>query len=339
MSDFKIYGFSCLRNGVKYDYPFVESFKSLVPLVEKTVIAFDDGVDESRKHLAEIPSLELKDYKWPDHILNGNSIGVMTNYAIEELRNNEDVENAWGMYLQADELLLETEIEQIKADIKFAHENGYDCVRFRYIHFWEDHNKIACGKRWYPQEIRAIKLNSKIRNHGDGQTFDTYEKPYESNCHVFHYGHVRDASAYKDKMEHFHSLYYTGLRLFRKNFIQNYLKKEPVWEYRGRHPRLMWDRIKKLGGETNFKKPSNTMYVCDDKAKYSQELINSFDVSKVEFIKSKSEVPSGERKYIVYPTKKSKVGFSLKSPLARKWEPEFLLVMKASEKGFSQKNR
>ena len=43
----RVSGFTFVRNGVKFDYPVLESLRSLLPLVEELVIVVGKGEDET----------------------------------------------------------------------------------------------------------------------------------------------------------------------------------------------------------------------------------------------------------------------------------------------------
>lgn len=103
----------------------------------------------------------------------GQILSQQTNIALDALRAAHGSEDdAWGVYLQCDELIHEDEVARIKEDIE-----------------------VALSKRWYPHEVRAIKLKSDIKSFGDAQGFSGVTKSYESECRILHYGHVREARA------------------------------------------------------------------------------------------------------------------------------------------------
>ena len=45
-------GFSFIRNGVSLDYPFVEAYRSILPLIDELVVAVGDSTDGTRDFLA-----------------------------------------------------------------------------------------------------------------------------------------------------------------------------------------------------------------------------------------------------------------------------------------------
>ncbi len=56
----QVSGFSVVRNAIRYDYPFIESLQSLLPLVDELVLAVGDCDDGTVEALAAIDSKKLK---------------------------------------------------------------------------------------------------------------------------------------------------------------------------------------------------------------------------------------------------------------------------------------
>lgn len=56
----KVTGFSFIRNGIKYDYPIVESIKSILHVVDKYFIAVGNSDDQTRELVMNIASDKIK---------------------------------------------------------------------------------------------------------------------------------------------------------------------------------------------------------------------------------------------------------------------------------------
>ena len=56
----KISGFTFVKNAVKYDYPVVESIRSLLPLVDEMVIGIGDSEDDTEELIKAIGSRKIK---------------------------------------------------------------------------------------------------------------------------------------------------------------------------------------------------------------------------------------------------------------------------------------
>jgi len=343
----KIYGFTLLRNGIKYDYSFKECLLALSELVEKIYIAVGESDDGTREALEEFDFLEIIDTKWDPEMMGdgGQILSHQTNIALEHLRKEHGSDpDAWGMYLQCDELIHERDLEQIKEDIEAAHKGNHDSVRFRYLHFWKDHYHIAISKRWYPQEVRCIKLDQEIWSFGDAQGFSGIKNLYESDCHIYHYGHVRDAEKLAEKQELLTRMIRPAEK-FKKYFSRekkafSKTKYIPLLE---RHPILMKERIEKMG-ESYELRESDLVYIVGDRSLLDESLLERVNTKKLIFVNNPEEVPFEyrDKKMVIlsptlfqnflYPSKTPK---SFESPIAREWSESIRLKFQLSEKGIS----
>lgn len=241
----KLYGFTLLRNGVKYDYPFRESLRSLSSLCERVYVALGNSEDNTAQTLSEFTNLEILPTVWDENLRkSGLVLSQQTNIALSALRTAHP--DAWGIYLQADEVLSEQDFSRIRDDIAIADHSGCDAVSFRYLHFWQSYDRVAIAKRWYPQEIRAIRLGSEAKSYGDAQSFTPVQKRFESDAFVYHYGHVREASAYQQKKADFNRWWHSDsemAKVLAKGVRRD--KHEPTISYLGPHPMFMKERMAK----------------------------------------------------------------------------------------------
>lgn len=338
----RLFGFSFIKDGLRFDYPFKEAFSSIQPLVEEMVLAVgknDDGTSEALTQMGFITQVPTV---WDMSLLGkgGKIFSEQMNIALSSLREKHGkVEGAWGLCVHSDELIHPHDYEKLKRDLKEAEDNGYDAIRFRYLHYWKSHFKVATNKRWYPSEIRAVKLNSKVESYGDAQGFSGFSKVYESDVYIHHIGHVRDEKKKEEKQK------------FLINFIRDPNKFSKYWkrekkafaktktlDYRISHSELMRERIEKYGEKFDLPQ-RDQIYLLVEEAEPFESLAKFLNVKKVNWIKKKSEVPREDRLEIVDLRRrkffKGPIGDSMESPLAREWDLETYFILKVSEKGFS----
>lgn len=342
----KLYGFTLLRNGVKYDYSFKESLMSLEPIVEKTYLALDPGSDSTEAEIKKLTSVKIIPSLWDMNLKKGLVLSVETNKALAALRADHGTEeNAWGIYLQADEVLHEDDYEILKRDIETAEKSGCDAITFRYLHFWQTHHHVAVSKKWYPNEIRAIKLNTKIESWGDAQGFRLFHKVFNTEARIFHYGHVREQSSYEEKMRDMGTLYHTAENLEER--LAKGLKdahKNKCILYFGTHPKVMKERILRMNDIWELA-PKENVYIVGNSQKYSPEILKSINANKVIWCKSTNDVPNTERRNMVLTEpsvldlflKRSTTPKKMKSKHAQNWNSDFRLILQLSEKGVGLK--
>lgn len=339
----QLHGFSLLRNGVKYDYPFRESLAGLRALCESVTVAVgasDDGTEDALKNLgvAQIPTV------WDEEKRRGGLIlSEQTNIALGELRKRAPA--GWGFYLQADEAVSERDFERIKADLVKAEAEGCDAISFRYLHFWQSYEAIAVGKRWYPQEIRCVRLEApSIESYGDAQSFRGWKKRYESDAVIWHYGHVREAAAYEKKKKDFHRWWHPDSEIagvIAKG--EKVERNEETLAYLGPHPSFMKERIQAQGGLTPSLKKS--LKVLGRREHYSPAFLREVQAN-LEWTEDEAvilrEKPEGAvllrslsplSRLFSLGKFGSRVPRAMGSPQAREWTPEFRALLLFSEKG------
>jgi hypothetical protein len=344
----KIYGFSFLKDGVRYDYPFKEAFKSLSSIASKTYVALGQNDDGTKEELEKLPEIEIIPTIWDMSLLGKGGVifSEQANIALNKIREAHGSEkSAWAVYLQSDEILHEDSIEQLKADIEKADLEGCDAVRLRYFHFWKSHYKVAINKRWYPTEIRVVKLDSKIVNHGDAQGFSGFTKVYDSDVYIHHYGHVRDEEKRQEKQK-FLIKYIRQSEKFQKYFKreQKAFADTKTLTVLLKHPKVMTSRIEKMGESFTLNEVSK-VYIVGNQSQYSDSTKAKINAKEVFWCTSLSEVPKALRikaiilepsimEKFLYP---SKIPKAMLSELARPWDRDSFLLLKLSEKGVSFK--
>lgn len=336
-----LHGFTLLRNGLKYDYPFRESIRGLRSLCSSVVVALgqsDDGTEGSLDglDLVKIPTV------WDEEKRRGGLIlSEQTNIALSELRKR--VPAGWGFYLQADEAITERDFSRIADDLLKAEAQGCDCISFRYLHFWQSYEEVAIGKRWYPQEIRCVRLDSPIESYGDAQSFRGWTTRYESEAVIYHYGHVREAAAYEKKKKDFHRWWHPDSEI--SSVIakgEKVEKREETLQYLGPHPSFMKERIQAQGGLSAPLK--RKIMVLGSKSDFPPHFLERVR-AELEFTSNEVEIRKLEPENVVLMKPlsffsnvislgkyRSRVPLRMGSPQALDFSPELLAVFRFSEK-------
>lgn len=339
----KLFGFGVLKNGVKFDFPFKESILSMEPITEQVYFALGDSEDATNDEFKKFEFCKTMNTVWDKSLLDGKVISVETNKALNFLKTDlgeNKLKGAWGIYLQADEVIHEDDYEIIMKDLEYCEANGFDAISFRYLHFWKTHHHIAVTKNWYPHEIRIIKLDSNIESWGDGQSFKNHSGVFFSEARIFHYGHVREQKAYAEKMRFQSSFHHA------ENLVEEKLKKDAENSkkhktnyYFGTHPLVMRERILRMNDIWELPKVAEVAIVGKAE-KYSSKLLKQIAADKVSWFKSVSDVPEGLRSSMVlteptlldYFLKRAVPNLKMKSKHALPWSDDFKLVMQLSSR-------
>ncbi|MBY0414366.1 MAG: hypothetical protein K2Q18_09380 [Bdellovibrionales bacterium] len=339
----KLYGFGVLKNGVKFDFPFKESVYSMKPITEGIYFALGDSVDSTNLEFEKMGFPKVVHTTWDKSLKDGKVISVETNIALNFLKHDLGqalLKSAWGIYLQADEVLHEDDYAILKKDLEHCEANGFDAISLRYLHFWQTHHHIAVTKNWYPHEIRLIKLDSPIESWGDGQSFKNHQKIFYSEARIFHYGHVREQKAYAEKMR-FQSSFHHADHLVEEKLKKDAenSKKHKTNYFFGTHPLIMKERILRMNDIWELPQVDE-IAIVGSAEKYSPEIIRSINAKKVSWFKKLSEVPKNlrEKMIITEPTvidyffKRATPGLKMKSKHAIPWNDNFKLIMQLSSR-------
>ncbi len=260
----KISGFSLVRNGVKFDYPFLESWRSLLPVVDELVlnigISEDNTLEVAKKFAEEEGAGKVKIFEseWPLHIPEKKKSGLIlseqTNLALDQC--NYD----WCFYIQADEVIHEADYSLIRDSVQQAQDKKLDAVVFSYAHFYGSFNVIQETRSAYRREMRIIRKSSGARSVGDAQSFlkNGNEKldAILTKARIFHYGWVRTPEAMKVKTEFMDQLYHGNDVQKSDNHV--YKRFWGLHQYFGTHPQSMKTRIQTKGWNWDLK---NSPYV------------------------------------------------------------------------------
>ncbi len=251
-------GFTFIRNGIKYDYPFTESLYSLLPLVDELVVVVGLSEDNTRQEIEKIHSAKIKiiDSVWDDHLRTGGQVlAIETNKALDAISPQAD----WAFYLQADEVLHEEDYDTIrKAMQENLSDRKVEGLLFNYIHFYGSYRFYGDSRRWYRKEIRIIRNDKRIRSWRDAQGFRIQGRKLRVKsipARIFHYGWVKSPDIQQVKQQSFHRWWHDDDWIKKHTGLQSrfdYSRIDSVAEFKGTHPAVMYPRISQFAWEVNI---------------------------------------------------------------------------------------
>ena len=235
-------------------YPYLQSLRSLAPMVDEIVVAHGDSSDGTLRSLEKLAPelscpLRILDSPWDATRLKGGlELSRQTNVALDACQS--DV----CFYLQADELLHEADYPRMKEDLGiFKSDSTLDALAFNWIHFYGNFETCVYSKAWYRREIRVVKKSSGLRSFGDAQGFriptgaDSWRKPRAalSPAHVMHYGWVRPPATMATKSESLDRLWHGNARDGQHNAENIYRPQYGLSKFVGTHPKVMQELVLK----------------------------------------------------------------------------------------------
>jgi hypothetical protein len=209
----RVCGFSFVRNAVRFDYPFVESVRSALPLCDEFVLAVgesDDGTLERARGI-DPAKVRIIETRWDDSLRRGGAVlAQQTDVALAEVRRRGC---DWALYLQADEVLHERDHPAIRAAIEtWRGDPLVEGLLFDYIHFCGGYGWIGEGRDWYRREVRIVRPSVPgLASWKDAQGFRAERRKLRVKriaATVYHYGWVKPPAVQQEKLRSFHRLWH-----------------------------------------------------------------------------------------------------------------------------------
>ena len=204
----KISAFTFLRNAQRLQFPFVESIRSALPLVDEFVIALGPCDDDTEAMIRAIgdPKIRIIPTAWNENLdgswkVKGFIYGQQKTIALFNCTGD------WALYLEGDELLHEDDLPRIRAAMeRHLGDRGVEALYFRYLHFYGNRNTVANSPRWYRREVRAVRNNIPIWG-PKGLFFSVvtnykrmrYPRAAFADATIYHYGWVRPEEKFNEK--------------------------------------------------------------------------------------------------------------------------------------------
>jgi len=207
----QVSGFSIIRDGVRFGYPFVESIRSVLPLVDEFVLAVGRSNDETlqRARAIDSPKLRILETVWDESLRRGGQVmAQQTNLALDQCTGD------WCFYIQGDEVIHEADHLRIHAAMERHIANPRVAgLSFRYRHFYGSYRLV--NPLPYRRQIRIVRGGIGVRSVGDACGFAIGGRKLRSRrtgAQVYHYGWVREPAVMGRKLAKFLGFYWDSLR-------------------------------------------------------------------------------------------------------------------------------
>lgn len=206
----KISAFTFLKNAHRLQFPFVESIRSALPLVDEFIIALGPCDDDTEAMIRAIddPRIRIIPTTWNENLdgtwkVKGFIYGQQKSIALFNCTGD------WALYLEGDEVLHEDDIPRIRAAMeRHLDHRDVEALYFRYHHFYGNGNTVAVSPAWYRREVRAVRNNIPIWG-PKGLFFSVvtsykrmrYPRAASADAAIYHYGWVRPEEQFNQKWQ------------------------------------------------------------------------------------------------------------------------------------------
>jgi len=240
-----ISAFTFLRNGEMLGYPFIESIKSVLPLVDEFIVNIGPCEDNT---VALVEAIDNKKIKIIHSVWNEKMHARGYVYGQQKMIAQFNCSGDWAFYVEADEVIHENDIENIReATIKYRDDNEVEAIAFNYLHFYGNMKTNLNSPSWYRSETRIIK--NSIRTYApDGlywivlksKKIGRYPKAIKLDATIFHYGWVRSEEQTDLKLQKV-SKYWKKTHEERTDYSQ--IDYKTLRKFTGTHPKIMQKHV------------------------------------------------------------------------------------------------
>ncbi|MFZ8802590.1 MAG: glycosyltransferase family 2 protein [Candidatus Calescibacterium sp.] len=244
-------GFTIIRNGVRFNYYFVQSILSIIPICDEFIINYGESEDDTLDKLYELKKQYPEKIKiirtwWDDSIREGGKIlSIQTNVALAECSGD------WCFYLQADEVVHEKYLDLIRENMKkYLNKKEVEGFAFNYLHFYASFWTYFDRRPFYRREVRIIRNKIGVKSYGDAQGFRVWDEKKNKwrkpkvkllDAYIYHYGWVRPEKIMIEKQKNLDKFWHDD------RWIEiNYREKDKIFEnfeglkfFRADHPKVM----------------------------------------------------------------------------------------------------
>jgi glycosyltransferase involved in cell wall biosynthesis len=245
----KISAFTFIKNGQILGYPFLQSIRSILSIVDEFVINVGESEDNTLEMIHSIKDKKIRiiESKWNDGMRDRGYV-----YGQQKMIAQFNCTGDWVFYIEGDEVYHEKDLIQIKKTMeKYLSDSNVEALAFGFNHFYGNANTLIDSPGWYRSEVRIIK--NSIRSYApdglfwlvlDSNKKGRYPRAKIIGASCYHYGWVRSENQMNLKSIKVQK-YWGGdpLLIDYSQMDQSILK-----EFKGLHPEIIKDWLPKDKG-------------------------------------------------------------------------------------------
>ena len=245
----KVSAFTFIKNGQVLGYPFLQSIKSVLPIVDEFVINVGESEDDTLALIESISSAKIRIIysKWNDSMQDRGFV-----YGQQKMIAQYNCTGDWAFYVEGDEVYHENELEKIRESMKVnLNDQNVEALVFDFVHFYGNSNSYINSPGWYRSEARIIR--NSIRSYApdglfwlvlDSNKVGRYPKARHTGAICYHYGWVRSEEQMNLKSKKVKK--YWGENYEKIDYSQ--MDQSIIEEFKGTHPEIIKNWLPKESG-------------------------------------------------------------------------------------------
>jgi len=245
----RVSAFTFIKNGQILGYPFLQSIKSILPIVDEFVINVGDSEDNTLEMIRSIKDKKIRilESKWNSKMTDRGYV-----YGHQKMIAQFNCTGDWAFYIEGDEVYHEKDLEQIRKSMQiYLKDSNVEALVFDFKHFYGNANSILNSPGWYRSEARIIK--NSIRSYApdglfwlvlDSNKKGRYPRAKKIDATCYHYGWVR--SEKQMNLKSIKVQKYWGGEPIKIDYSQ--MDQEIIESFKGSHPRIVQDWLYEANG-------------------------------------------------------------------------------------------
>jgi hypothetical protein len=245
----KVSAFTFIKNGQILGYPFLQSIKSILPIVDEFVINVGKSEDETLELIKSIKDKKIRviESEWNEKMRDRGYV-----YGQHKMIAQYNCTGDWAFYIEGDEVYHEKDLDEIRNSMKnYLNDKNVEALVLNFNHFYGNSNSILNSPGWYRSEARIIK--NTIRSYApdglfwlvlDSNKKGRYPRAKKINAFCYHYGWVRTQQQ----------------MILKSSKVQKYWGADPsfieyknidqaiIHEFKGTHPKIIHNWLPKEKG-------------------------------------------------------------------------------------------
>jgi hypothetical protein len=236
----KVSAFTFIKNGQLLGYPFIQSIKSILPIVDEFIINVGLGEDNTLDEIKKIndPKIRIIQSHWNDNMKDRGFV-----YGQQKMVAQYNCTGDWAFYIEGDEIYHENDLDRIYMSMKeHLNNSNVEALIFDFYHFYGNGNSYLDSPGWYRAEARIIK--NSLRTYApdglfwlvlDSNKNGRYPKAKHTGAKCYHYGWVRSEHQMNLKSEKVQK-YWGGNA---KKIDYSKMDQSIIREFKGTHPKII----------------------------------------------------------------------------------------------------
>jgi len=236
----KVSAFTFIKNGQLLGYPFIQSIKSILPIVDEFIINVGLGEDSTLDEIKKIndPKIRIIQSHWNDNMKDRGFV-----YGQQKMVAQYNCTGDWAFYIEGDEIYHENDLDRIHMSMKeHLNNSNVEALIFDFYHFYGNGNSYLDSPGWYRTEARIIK--NSLRTYApdglfwvvlDSNKNGRYPKAKHTGAKCYHYGWVRSENQMNLKSEKVQK-YWGGSA---KKIDYSKMDQSIIKKFQGTHPKII----------------------------------------------------------------------------------------------------